>query len=248
MKRFKIWLSIFLLSLGMLVVNQPVQANSAEPPCFTIIVNNPPEDLTISLIIGDQEIQPIQLDSDFKAWEGYYRFYYHALSGNKDYDILEKSSAVLSIQYDDIAYEVTLPSDSFSTYNNLLTLDVKSRTLTLGQPIYRVFLLVALRVAATLLIEGLIFWLLKYRKKKSWIIFLLTNLITQTTLNFILTSSGSYWMIGLVILEFLITIIEMLILSKSITEKEKFVTCQFAIFANLISLFIGGAMISFLPI
>ena len=72
-----------------------------------------------------------------------------------------------------------LNQDTGAYYNNLCVLDLQSRTLTAGQPWWRQPLLVFLRVALTLLLEGIVFFLFGYRQKRSWILFFLANGLTQ---------------------------------------------------------------------
>lgn len=74
MKR-KVILLLFSLFV-FLALPAPVFANSAEPPCLVVLVENPPEDLEITLEFDSGlSLDPLPLHRVFKAWEGYYRFY-----------------------------------------------------------------------------------------------------------------------------------------------------------------------------
>lgn len=227
-------------------------ANSAEPPCFTILVSNPPEDLTLSVRLTSEDGQKseVTLTSHRKAWETYYRLFYHMLP-----DFTEKGNealegTVLIVSSDRKSFECPLPADAFKFYNNLMTLDLRSETLTVGQPAYRVPLLTAMRVILTLLIEGLVFYLFRYREKRSWILFLVVNLITQIGLNtqFSGPSTSGYWVISYLFLEILIFITEAILFCCFAKEKKKLRGFLYAITANLASLLLGGYLIGHLPI
>ena len=140
-----------------------IHANAAEPPSFTIIVKNAPEDLILSLQLpGEPQTKAIELDKEQKAWETYYRFYYHM----SPLDHGKLDGAVLIVQSQSYSFQGPLPAAAFKTYNNLLTLQLASESIETGQAWYRVPMLVALRVLLTLLIEGLIFFAFGYRGKQ----------------------------------------------------------------------------------
>lgn len=221
--------------------------NSAEPPGFTIVVTNPPKDLTLSLKLPDDDLtEPIILDSGKKAWESYYRFYYNMSPGNRN----NLADTVLIVQSSDKSFQCSFPASAFARYNNLLTLNMDTESLSMGQSPFRVPFLVALRVLLTLFIEGIIFFLFGYRQKRSWIVFLAINLITQGGLNVMLTGSGlgPYWRIGFMFGEAVVLIVEIATFLAFIKEfrKRRAVLC--AIAANASSLVIGGLMITHLPV
>lgn len=221
--------------------------NSAEPPCFTIIVHSPPSDLSISLRLeNNKQTNLVVLDKDQKAWEAYYRFFYHS-GGFKNADL---ESATLVIQSSSKSFECSLPASTFSTYNNLLTLDLKHESITIGQSPLRIPLLVSLRVGLTLLIEGLIFFFFGYRQKASWIAFLVINLITQGGLNMLLSGPnlGYLWIFAFLLGEFIVLITEIIAFSLFVKESEKSKVIVYVIIANIMSLIIGGMLISYLPI
>lgn len=226
-------------------------ANSAEPPCFTILVSNPPEDLELSvrLTTGEAAAEVITLTSYRKAWETYYRLFYHMseILRTQGSDALD--GAILVAACGEDSFELALPTDTFRYHNNLMTLDFGKQTLTTGQPFLRVPLLTAMRVVLTLLIEGLIFFLFGYREKRSWTLFFVVNLITQIGLNlqFSGPSTSGYWVIGYLLLEALIFITEAIVFCFA-KEKKKLRGFLYAITANLASLLLGGFLIGHLPI
>ena len=232
---------IVLLSLSLPMV---VSANSAEPPGFTVIVTNPPDDLSISLQFADgSQAEAIVLDKELKVWEAYYRFFYHTAPPKSDL-----KDAKLLVSGGGQSFQCALPE--LVKYNNFLALDLQTETLTLGQSELRIPTLVALRVALTLLIEGFIFFLFGYRQKRSWILFLAINIITQTWLNALLTGPnlGSYWMFGFIFIEIVILIVELLAFIGLIKEYEKSRIALYTFIANVASLLLGGFLITYLPI
>lgn len=111
----------------------------------------------------------------------------------------------------------------------------------------------SLRVTLTLLIEGMVLYLMGYRQRKSWLIFLLVNLITQGGLNLMLNrtdllSSGVYWMLGYGFMELLIFGIEAITYALLLREKGTGRATAAAFTANAASLVLGGFLLSQLPI
>ena len=140
-------------------------------------------------------------------------------------------------------------------YNNVYTLDLDSRTLTVGELPSRNIMLVTVRVLLTLLLEGLVFFLFGYRQKISWIIFLAVNLITQGALFICLNSLSStpltgvfYIIMVMIFAEILIFVIEMIVFLVFIKEHRRLRTAGYVLTANLLSLFLGGYLITALPL
>ncbi|SHI45536.1 hypothetical protein [Lutispora thermophila] len=235
---------IFVLSA---IYPAGVFANSAEPPGFTIIVSNPPADLSLYILFPDEQgVAPILLSKEGKGWEAYYRFYYH-MNPTRSKN-LEK--AVLKVQSDEKSFQCPLPTTTFKMYNNLLTLDLEQESLKIGQSPLRVPLLVSMRVVFTLIIEGLIFILFGYRKKDSWITFFIINLITQGGLNVLLTGPdlANYWVIAFIFSEIIVIVTEAIAFASLVKEFKKRKAVLYAILANIASLIAGGLLISYLPV
>lgn len=235
-------------------------ANAAEPPALTILVSGAPEDLTMYLALEedvaagdalaetgeDGLVEAVQLQSERKNWETYYRFYYHDFPNSRE--LLE--NAVLLTASDEMkSLEFPLDAGDFQ-YNAIMTLNLEEGTLTAGQPAMRVPLLVAMRVAITLAVEGLIFWLFGYRQKRSWTVFFLVNLVTQTCLNGAITGPNGmgYWGIALIVYEVGILAVEVLVYMKLLKEQSRTQAATVALVANLFSLAAGFWIITNLPV
>jgi len=97
-----------------------------------------------------------------------------------------------------------------------------------------------------------IFWLFGFRQRRSWLIFLAINLVTQGALNLWLNNGGSlipsYLIISLIIGEFFVFLAELIGFSYFIKEHKKGRILIYVIVANLLSLIAGGYIISVLPV
>lgn len=229
---------LFTLIFSFLPVS--VSANSAEPPSLVILVNNPPDDLSITMVSNQHQPEAI---TRRVAWEGYYVFYSNDMKVNSEY-----------------TFKVTTGSKSFecsldaplNQYNNVFTLDISKRALTNGTYPFRSAILVLIRLILTLLIEGIIFWLFQFRSKRSWIVFFIINIVTQGILNIWLVSGTSlmpsYLILGLVFGEFFVFTVEMVGFNFLIKERKPSYRLLYAFMANFISLIAGGYLITVLPV
>lgn len=233
------WILAILAAVLMVVFAvAPCLANAAEPPSILIIVSNPPEDMEINLLT----------DSNGKAtvinhaFERYYAFYYRDLKEAEDY-----------------TFQVATSEDSFQiplakpvkTYNNIFTLDLDRQTLEPGKSWSRSASLVSFRVLLTLIIEGLIFWLFGYREKRSWYAFVVINLLTQGALNIWLNELSplaSYIILNLIFGEVQVFVVEMIVLMAFLREHSRLRTFAYVMIANILSLIVGGYIITYLPV
>ena len=222
-------------------------ANSAEPPGFTIMVLNPPKNLSITLGYVDKgKTEAIVLYKEQKAWEAYYRFFYGmTTTGNAKLD-----GAVLFVQSKEKNFQCPLPAATFHTYNNLLVLYMETESLTIGQPPFRTPLLVGMRIVLTLMIEGGVFFLFGYRKKASWLAFFAINLVTQGALNAMLHDPGLWAILGFAFVfgEILVLVVELIAFTCLVKEFGKGRALVYTVTANAASLALGGLVITYLPV
>lgn len=242
MKNIKRYFILFVLLNAMILVFLPTftWANSAEPPSLVILVNNPPEDLSIVLVSNENHIE----SSERKvAWEGYYIFYSRDMQFEGDY--------VFQVTTKEESFEI-IYNEPLKGYHNTLTLDLSHGTLKQGTYPFRSAILVGLRLLLTLLIEAGIFWMFGFREKRSWLIFLIINLMTQGVLNIWLNSGSallpSYLIISLILGEIFVFAAEMIGFPIFIREHTKPRLLAYVLIANLISLIAGGYIISILPV
>ncbi len=227
-----------LIILIAVIFPCPVYANGAEPPSLTLIVENAPNDLEVYIVYENGEDI---VKKDGKIGGSLYRFY-----DMWDGEIILKSSGE--------SKNMILPTEAFESYDDYVTLDYKTLELTIGQPAWRVPLIIALRVSFTLIIEGILLIVFGFRKKSDIIAFLIINIVTQSFLNIcIITDNfGSYEMFLLMIIEPLIFIVESIaycVFLKCPTniKYKKLYTVGYAAAANFASLFVGGFAIYMMP-
>lgn len=243
-KERRIWMLLTVLLLLTAVLPQPVSANSAAPPNLTIIVTGAPEDLVLSMENKGNEYDIKYLEKHNRVWERCYRIYLAEWGEDVTGYTLIASGGGKEIRCE-------IPAGAGYGYEDLLMLDFSAGTLTLGQPAWRKPLLVSLRVALTLLLEGLVFFFIGYRKPMSWVIFTVINLLTQTWLNFAIASQafrGGYWFLMFLMMETGILIVESILFPLLVNEKGKGMAVFHAIAANLLSLALGGWMLGCLPV
>lgn len=235
---------LFLAVLLVLALPLSVSANSAEPPGMIIIVEDAPEDMTLTLQLPTPPEYEPRVTRSVKLWETYYRIFYHITHE-------ELRSAVLRVESSEGSFTCPLPEGMRNGYNNLLTLNFRTQTLSLGQRWWRQPLLTALRVTLTLLTEGLIFWLFGFRARRSWIVFFAINLVTQLWLNIQVNGfafTGGYWVILLLLIEAVIFIGESIAFPLLLKEKRGILRVFYALCANAVSLMAGLFLIGRLPI
>jgi hypothetical protein len=237
MKKLAFTACIVLAMIVPLGNTQLCSANSAEPPSVIIIVPNAPKDLEITL--GPENVKANRID---KTIESYFTFYRHNLMS---------SNYTLYVPTRGLTFEVSLGSP-LDSYNNIFTLNLDAQTLTQGKSLSRSIVLPALRITLTLAIESLVFYLFGYRGKRSWIVFLVTNLITLGFLNISLgwntNPLDNYIILSLIFAEFFIFIAEMLAFTVLLKEHGRLRAVSYVIVANFLSLVVGGYLITVLPI
>lgn len=215
-------------------------ANSAEPPGLILILKNAPADVSVSIVSADS----IQEGKKRKvAWEIYYAFYNRDIGNNNE--------ILLRVSGNGVSYDQIVGKEFLTGYNSIVTLDFSSQTIAAGKMLSRSILLVTQRVLFTLVIEGVIFILFRFRDKKSWIAFLMMNLLTQGILNVALNGASpfaSYLIFNLILMEFFVLFAELVGVLVFIKEHGRFRRVSYVLVANLASLVLGGYLITVLPI
>ncbi|MDD3422095.1 MAG: hypothetical protein WC196_03800 [Bacilli bacterium] len=235
------------ISLNLFLIT-PVKANMAEPPYATIVVSNAPADLDMNVSFNGTSYE---LSKTKRGWETYYYIhYYDLLRYFKDYR--DVKNLTLEVSSSEKSFSLALPEDSLSQYNNTLYLDINKEVITIGDPVYRKPLLVVFRIVVTLLVEGLIFFLFRYKSKRSWLVFLITNLVTQGFVNIsfasLNTGSTYFFFFGYLMMELIVLIVELLSFLFLIKEKKKWYTLIYVVVANSASLTLGALLVQALPV
>lgn len=239
-----------------LAVPVPALANSAGLPYLTILVENPPAGLELSLTVeseGTQKTYPIE--GERTLWEGCYRFYNHLWSPWAA-EGAAQPTAVLEVDTGEESFSLPVEPQGFSFEGNVVTLDLRNQRLLYDQPWWRTPLLIGLRMALTLALEGAVFWLFGYRQRRSWAVFLLVNLFTQGAVNLALhllipTGTDYFVVLGLFFytpMELLVLVVEIVAFRLLLRERTKGRAAGCAAVANLLSWGLGGLLLACLPI
>lgn len=257
-------LALTLAVVLAVILTVPVSANAEAGPDFTVLIDNAPGDTTVFLRTPDGvevELNPVR-----RGWESCFRLYYHRLYeavGSRyvfDSDEMEALAAqsVLHIVSPSAGLDLTvpMPEPNQMLYNHLsvMHLDPAGVTASLSTPAYmaiRNTLLVILRVSVTLITEGVIFFLMGYRMKRSWMVFLGANLITQILLNLAITGNYlamGYWELLFVFSEILIFVGEAVVFAVLLREQKPLKGAGTAILANAVSCVCGGLLLAYLPL
>lgn len=249
---FFLFLQVFLIFFWT-IHPEPISANAAEPPFLTILVSGVDEgvdliidlDDSINIEYGTGRGGVITSMSERRGWETVYKFYGDLYSRE---NILEDATLVFK-DGNTVLYEMDFPQPESTAYNQKWYMDFEDKTIVQEDPLGRQVVLVGTRILLTLLIEGLIFYLFGFREKRSWLAFIIINLITQGFLNIsVAGATEGYLEFSLIFMEVLILIVEIVAFVLATKEKSKGRTILYTILANLASFLLGGYIILNLPI
>ena len=132
-----------------------------------------------------------------------------------------------------------------ATLQSSATVDWAARTANAPSPAMAYALQFLCTLLPPLLIEGLLLFAFGYRSKRSWLVFLLVNLVTQGGFAVylavtVLNHGVSGWsLIFYIPIEVIITLVELLLYRRLLTEKNKARAAVYAIAANLCSAVFG---------
>lgn len=210
------------------------------PPVIVIITDGP-QDLQAYFIVDGEYVEGDRMVKDHEV-----------LFELKEYAHFTYPSEIEGIKFISSNESFYIALGTIEKYNNIFTLDFDKQNLKEGKSIFRTIKLVSYRLFSTLLLEGLIFALFKYKNKRSWLVFLGLNLITQSFLNIALNSElptvGRYLMFSLVFYELIIFLSEAVAMSILIREKKTWITLIYVTIANISSLILGMCLYPLLPI
>ena len=132
-----------------------------------------------------------------------------------------------------------------ATLQSSATVDWAAKTVSVPPAVVAYALQFLCMLIPTLLIEGVLLYVFGYRSKRSWRVFLLVNLVTQGGFAVylavtVLNHGVSGWsLIFYIPIEVIITLVELLLYRRLLTEKNKARAAVYAIAANLCSAVFG---------
>lgn len=242
----KILIATILILILSTFFPSPVKANAPLPPAFTIVVINPPTDLELSVQLTKNEVNEIiPLEKVTNTWEAKFTLWgIDYWSEQENY-----KNAILIVKSKDYTFEIPLGDSLVEIYYSFYILDLETQTLLDDYPAWRAPVSAIMRVILTLLIEGIVFFLFAYREKRSWIVFLIVNLVTQGILHVWITVLGysNYGILFLWIGEMIVLIVEIVVYLFALKEHKKPRAVGFAFLANFLSLILGTVLYHLLP-
>lgn len=170
------------------------------------------------------------------------------------YTYVPPNTFKLILIFEDETY-VTSPIITTQLFNSQVTWDLTGIDLSYTQmsvgdldeiiPVYQMTSDLLLRIIITIGVELLVLLAFKYRLKKSYLLVLFVNLVTQTALTAFMFSMRYFFMpffgeiFGLTVGEFFVFLIEAIIFMRFLREKSTKRALGYAILANLASLVVG---------
>lgn len=235
----KIITSIIIFVSLMYTQCDIVYANSAEPPSVVVLVPGASKDIEVFIKYREELIAGERMSS---ITETKFIFYDGISTSSRDVKFYVEIGAD--------SFEISTPIEK-NEYHLVYTIDVKNRTVSSGMTTGRKIFLVFARVGSTLIIEAYVFMLYGFKNKRSWMMFLAINLITQTAINIKISLTlesffNSYYFLNYIVPEFYVFITEICMFNVLVKEKNFKRRTIYVLAANFTSLFFGGLLLAYL--
>jgi hypothetical protein len=226
------------LCLAILCITQSSCSPTPPPPSFMIIVPKPPSDVKMSL--APENITPyLSKDTVFES--------YFCFASNH----FQSQNNILLVTTGGKTFEIAIKS-LLKPNDNIFTLDLENQTLSSRDTTSRSAGLIFLMIFLMLTLGAILFYLFGFRKRKSWIIFLISSLITQGSLFIFLNEAFDpiYNYIGIQLFsgEFFLFAIEATAFSYLLSEHTLTRRTLFVATANFLILIAGGYLGYNLPL
>ena len=236
----------------MLAALMPVRvyANSAGSPTCVIYSVNAPADT--ELIINYSDGSTYAVEKSLRLWEKCYFLYFWGFDENNNNDEFVYCTKI-TVKSSEKNFELDLPEKKpDGSFESVYTLDFEAETLTQNVSPMRAPLYMLLRIAFTLILECGFYYLVGYRKKRSYVAFITVNLTTQMFVNLVINGGSldifyDYTLLIYIGMELLVFIFEMIALPLTVKEKKAGWTLLWTFTANNISMVIGGIALLFVP-
>jgi len=168
MKTKKSLIVVLIVITISLITPATAMATTPATPSMTIVVINAPDDLEISIVHDEDNENWYRARVNSRLWETYFQYY---LFGSYD----DMTILINSEKYGE--FEMTFPMPRAVVF--ALKLDLETQTLTQAYSHGRNLIIVLCWLAPLFLIDSAVFLLFGHRKKRSWKIFALVNLLMQ---------------------------------------------------------------------
>ena len=257
-KRFLIALYAVLLLLAVFPAEAFASGSSTyHPPAITIVTYNAPKDLEIQIeVVKNGESFPVQTERTQRAWETQFRLYREGIfrantfwGNDKDF-----AGAVVICVTGGEEHRIPIPQEYLTPGGNkdVMTLDCGSWTLKSGLPAWRGPVTTAVRLLLILAVKALLFLLMNYKQRRSWICFFLVNLLVQGWLNLslynMLVVDDMNLYSALFVGMLLALLAEIILLVVFVDENSKNRTAVYATAANLAGVVVFLMALTWLPV
>lgn len=261
MKRKWIGLVMLFSLVWMMVIpaaaGGPTRGGSYHAPAVTIITENAPRDLEITMNIHRHNgtVVPTQLEKKTRVWEQQFRLYRAGVFGidqwyGNAYDLKDAELVLVSG-----GKETVIPLSQELTdrmnYNDILTLDYRAGTVSLGAAVWRGPLMLAMRLIVVTALEVVIFRLFRYREKRSLLIVAAVTLATFGLLSIYTynwLNSDPRRLILYILFSIILLTVQTLVFVSSVEENYRDKTLTTTIWASLTALVANYAMLVLLPV
>ncbi len=261
MKRKWIGLVMLFCLVWMMVIpaaaGGPTRGGSYHAPAVTIITENAPRDLEITMNIhrNNGTVVPTQLEKKTRVWEQQFRLYRAGVFGidqwyGNAYDLKDAELVLVSG-----GKETVIPLSQELTdrmnYNDILTLDYRAGTVSLGAAVWRGPLMLAMRLIVVTALEVVIFRLFRYREKRSLLIVAAVTLVTFGLLSIYTynwLNSDPRRLILYILFSIILLTVQTLVFVSSVEENHRDKTLTTTIWASLTALVANYAMLVLLPV
>ena len=251
------------------LASRPVYADMGPKPSVTINISNPPEGTYYVTLLGLEEYGPwsfvneenmdaiVADEQDKEAYAAFLEYsdeegyrllnYVDECSGDREfswsyYPPDNFRIAIYSLKDKQLKVSEAIEKEAFDAYYDVdyagdmkVSEDIK---------IQRRLMLFGFRVLVTIFVELVLGIILGYRSKMEIQTIIITNLITQVTLNLFMSlfeySTGAWtWMILFPIGEFIVFVIELIVYLLKFKNQNKFKTILYTMFANGLTLYLS---------
>jgi len=181
---------LFCLIWASVVPASAAQGGSYHAPAVTILVENAPDDLEITMNLhkSNDRVIPTKLEKKCVAWEQQFRLFREGVFSVTDWfgNSYDLKDAELVLTSGGKKTVVPLPREVTDrmTMNNVLTLDYRAGSVRFGAPMLRGPLMLALRLLVAVAVELLIFRLYDYRDRHTVLLVAGVTLVTFGIFNF----------------------------------------------------------------
>lgn len=160
-----------------------------QPPTLIVVVLGAPKGTEMTAVIHKgSEVFHVPMEGERRLWETSYSLFRIAAWQIKNWygNAYDFKDAELVMKNSEGEKRVPIPDGMLKPrgFNETLTLRYKTGELSYGLPVWRGPLLISIRLLAVLLVEGLFFYFKGYSRRKSWVMFVLINLVFHGLLNY----------------------------------------------------------------